>query len=395
MATPMNSGFIFRRPDLARSIAEGLFGGGLSDFRSGLFLAGPRRTGKSTFLREDLIPECESRGWHPVYVDLWADRKADPADLIAMAIAGELTRFEGRVRTLIKSVGIDKLSILRTLSWDFTKPKLPEGVTLAQALELLHEATGKLIVLIIDEAQHAQMTEAGLNAMFALKAARDHLTQGREKDALRLVFTGSNRDKLAHLVLKKDQPFFGSSVTTFPLLGSDYVRAFTEWVNGKLAVGNQFSLQDVQDVFELVGHRPEMLLRVVSEVSLNLGEAAHLGDLLRDGALYLRDGVWGEFESGYLALTDLQKAVLEVMIDRASSKEPFSPFTEATIQAVGRVLAELGSDSQAGVPAVQGAMDALREKDLIWRSSRGVYALEDQGIIDWFKQYRRSNPNRR
>jgi len=387
------SGFIFRRPELARQIADGLTGGGLTDYRSGLFLAGPRRTGKSTFLREDLIPECESRGWYPVYVDLWADRKADPADLISTAIADELTRLEGRIRKLIKSSGVDKLSIFRTFSWDFSKPKLPEEVTLSQALEALHEAADKLVVLIIDEAQHAQTTDTGLNAMFALKSARDHLTQGRDKDALRLVFTGSNRDKLAHLVLKKDQPFFGSSVTSFPFLGTDYVHAFTEWVNGKLAVGNQFSLQDMQDVFEMVGHRPEMLLKVVSEVSLNLGEAAHLGDLLRDGALYLRDGVWGEFESGYLSLTDLQKAVLEVMIDRASSREPFSPFTEATIQEVGRVLGELGSDSQAGVPAVQGAMDALREKDLIWRSSRGVYALEDQSIVDWFKHYRKSSRN--
>ena len=51
-----NSGFVFRRPDLASSIADGLVGAGIQDFTSGLFLAAPRRTGKSTFLREDLVP---------------------------------------------------------------------------------------------------------------------------------------------------------------------------------------------------------------------------------------------------------------------------------------------------------------------------------------------------
>lgn len=63
-----HSGFVFRRPTLASSIADGLVGAGIQDFTSGLFLAAPRRTGKSTFLREDLIPECQLRGW---WVTLW------------------------------------------------------------------------------------------------------------------------------------------------------------------------------------------------------------------------------------------------------------------------------------------------------------------------------------
>jgi hypothetical protein len=71
-------GFVFRRPALASSIADGLVGAGLQDFTSGLFLAAPRRTGKSTFLREDLIPHCQARGWLTVYVDLWADKEKIP-----------------------------------------------------------------------------------------------------------------------------------------------------------------------------------------------------------------------------------------------------------------------------------------------------------------------------
>lgn len=44
-----NSGFVFRRPDLASSIADGLVGAGIQDFTSGLFLAAPRRTQKYFF----------------------------------------------------------------------------------------------------------------------------------------------------------------------------------------------------------------------------------------------------------------------------------------------------------------------------------------------------------
>lgn len=157
-----HSGFVFRRPTLASSIADGLVGAGIQDFTSGLFLAAPRRTGKSTFLREDLIPECQLRGWLAVYVDLWADKDKDPAELIAGAIAAALVPYEKGIRKLAKNLGIEKLSFLRTLSWDFTKPQLPVGATLTQALELLHSAAEKPVVLVIDEAQHALTSESGI-----------------------------------------------------------------------------------------------------------------------------------------------------------------------------------------------------------------------------------------
>lgn len=49
---------------------------------SGLFLAAPRRTGKSTFMREDLRPALEQSGAHVLYVDLWSNRATDPGDLM-------------------------------------------------------------------------------------------------------------------------------------------------------------------------------------------------------------------------------------------------------------------------------------------------------------------------
>ncbi|NHN76179.1 hypothetical protein HA520_02590 [Azotobacter chroococcum] len=384
-----NRGFGFRRSALARSIAEGLTGEGLADYSSGLFLAAPRRTGKSTFLREDLIPECLARGWLPVYVDLWANREADPALLISGAIAQALVPFEGRLRKLVKSMGVDRLSILRTLSWDFSKPQLPEGATLAQALGLLHQASGQLVVLVIDEAQHALTTEAGINAMFGLKAARDELNQGQDGDGLRLVFTGSSRDKLAHLVLNTKQPFYGSSVTPFPLLGDDFTRAYTEHLNAHLAEGNQFDPRDVAEAFQLVGCRPELLRTIIAEVSLELGAANNLGELLRNGAELVRAGVWSEFESSYNALTLPQRAVLEVMANCSVANQPFTPFSEVTVQAVGQLLKAWGSEVQASTTTIQAAIEALRDKELVWRASRGAYALEDKSMAEWLQHYRK------
>ncbi|MFJ4068062.1 hypothetical protein ACIPW4_22565 [Pseudomonas sp. NPDC089996] len=374
---------LLRRDQLAKTLAKDLAGESLVDYSSGMFLAAPRRTGKSTFLNNDFIPECVQRGWLPVYVDLWSDRDAAPADLISGAIGTALGGFESALAKAAKKAGIDKINLLRTLSWDFTRPQLPAGTTLAQALAVLHQVSGQMVVLIIDEAQHALNSEDGLNAMFALKAARDHLNRGDRPDGLRLVFTGSSRDKLANLVLKSKQPFFGASITPFPLLGREYVGFITELWNRRLADSNQFKAEDLEYAFELVGRRPEMLNKLLAEVSVGLGEAANLGELLRTGALNHQAGVWSDYESAWNELSPLQQAVLEVMAERAQGRQPFSPFTEQTLIDVARKLEQARAEANASTPNVQKALDALRDKELVWKANRGEYALEDASMAQW------------
>ncbi|ANI02706.1 hypothetical protein A210_08750 [Pseudomonas putida SJTE-1] len=374
---------LLRRHQLATALAQDLAGESLVDYSSGMFLAAPRRTGKSTFLNNDFIPECVQRGWLPVYVDLWSDRDAAPAQLISGAIGTALARFEGALARTAKKAGIDKINLLRTLSWDFTRPQLPAGTTLAQALAVLHQVSGQLVVLIIDEAQHALNSEDGLNAMFALKAARDHLNRGDRPDGLRLVFTGSSRDKLANLVLKSKQPFFGASITPFPLLGREYVEFITALWNRRLADSNQFKVEDLAYAFELVGRRPEMLNKLLAEVSVGLGEAGNLGELLRNGALNHQAGVWSDYESAWNELTPLQQAVLEVMAERTLGRQSFSPFTEQTLVEVSRKLEQAQAVANVNTANVQKALDALRDKELVWKANRGEYALEDTSMAEW------------
>ena len=85
---------IYHRPDLAHDMAKQLLSPGILDqgLRSGLFLSGLRRTGKTTFLLQDLIPALESAGALVIYVDLWSDVSADPATLIHAAMRCALTR---------------------------------------------------------------------------------------------------------------------------------------------------------------------------------------------------------------------------------------------------------------------------------------------------------------
>ncbi|MEX5586555.1 hypothetical protein [Pseudomonas urmiensis] len=374
---------IFKRELLAKTLANDLAGESLVDYSSGMFLAAPRRTGKSTFLNNDLIPECARRGWLPVYVDLWADREADPADLISAAIGNALGQYQSAFEKVAKKAGIDKINLLRTLSWDFSKPRLPQGTTLAQALGVLHAVAGKMVVLVIDEAQHALNTESGINAMFALKAARDQLNRGSDPDGLRLVFTGSSRDKLANLVLKSKQPFYGANITPFPLLGKEFVAFITQVWNQRLAATNQFKVEDLEYAFGLVGRRPEMLAKLLAEVSVGLGEAGNLGELLKTGALNHQAGVWSDYESAFNELSPLQQAVLEVMARRVIDKQPFSPFSEQTFTEINRRLEQGQNLPNATAPNVQKALEVLREQELVWKANRGEYALEDSAMAEW------------
>lgn len=369
--------FTFHRPILADSYCNSLEGLGFVDSRSGLFLAAPRRTGKSTFLREDLLPAMQRRGWTTIYVDLWTDRSKDPAVLITSAVKAKIGSFAGVITKMAQATGLEKINVFGALSLNLASLELPGGITLADALEVLAQAGRAPVAMIIDEAQHALSTQAGVDAMFALKAARDHLNQGMGQQGLFIVLTGSNRDKLAHLVLKRTQPFFGSQVTRFPLLGKDFTDAYVDFVNPQLAASNQFTYDDMFEAFRLVGHRPEMLRSIVGEIALHAG-ANHLGEELKNNAEEIKESMWGAMESELAELSEIQRAVLETVIAQGRN---YVPFSEASM----RAYATLMQQEKVLVPSVQAALDALRDKGLVWRAAYGDYALEDESLASWYK----------
>ena len=368
--------FKFQRPELADGYCEALQGTGILDAQSGLFLAAPRRTGKSTFLREDLLPALKHRGWTTVYVDLWANKASDPAILIANEVKNALAKFAGVIAKLAKPAGLEKVNVFGALSLNLSSLSLPESVTLADVIEALVVAANTPVVVIIDEAQHALSTPTGMDAMFALKAARDRLNQGTGAQRLFLVFTGSSQDKLSRLVLKKDQPFYGCRITKFPLLDKRFSDNFTDFVNTKLAPDNQFANEDVFEAFKLVGHRPEMLRNIIADLALD-GGAETLAGQLKAGAAAFRERIWGAMESEFTALTPIQRAVLERILQQGAD---YSPFTEASLKAYTAL-----AGAEVTVADAQGALNALRQKNLIWQAAYGDYALEDESMLLWYQ----------
>ncbi|MCF8211531.1 MAG: ATP-binding protein, partial [Rhodoferax sp.] len=362
--------------DLAWGYAEALKGTGIADSRSGLFLAGPRRTGKSTFLREDLLPELGKMGWTTVYVDLWVEKDTSPAILIAREVRKSLSKFSSAIAKLARATGLEKVTVFGALSLSMASLSLPEDVSLADALEALTEASGTPVVVILDEAQHVLNSKEGLDAMFGLKAARDRLNQSAAQQRLFLVFTGSNQDKLAQLLLKRNQPFFGCRISKFPKLGKEFTDAFTDDINSKLAPTNQFNKDDVFETFKLVGNKPELLRNIISELALD-GAAPTLAAELKAQATAFRELIWGEMESEFAALSPVQRAVLERMLQVGSK---YTPFSDDSLKAYSTLA---GQNIDAA--AAQGALKGLREKNLVWQAAYGDYALEDESMATWYQ----------
>lgn len=367
----------FKRINLAQAYCDSLQGKGIANATSGLFLAGPRRVGKSTFLIEDLIPEAQKRGWLTVYVDLWADKLMDPAVLITESVKTSIIINRGKLTQLTRHVKLQKVSLLKTVELDFSKPGLPDNITLVDLFNELIRLSNKSVLLIIDEAQHTLTTSHGINAMFSLKSARDQINISHKTPDLMLVLTGSNRDKLAQLVIKKEQPFFGSEVTAFPLLGRDYTDFFADKVNKSLVANNQFSKDSMWEAFQLAGHRPEVLRQMVGRTAINHG-AQSFSALLKQDASICYSQIWEEFENDFNRLFPLHRAILALLIRQG---QMWSPFSEESMRYYKQAI----NEPTLSASSVQTAIQSLREQGFIWQSSRGVYALEDESFAEWFK----------
>jgi len=363
---------VFHRTALAQDIASKLVRPpATSASGSGLFLAAPRRTGKSTFLREDLRPALEALGVLVVYADLWENKAADPGVVIIGAIRGALAQREGVVARLARATGMEKVTV-GGLGFNLDKVGMPDGASLSAALSALSDETQRLIVLIIDEAQHAITSEAGSNALFALKAARDELNSSAHH-GLRIVATGSNRDKLAMLRASKDQAFFGAPLVAFPPLGKDYIA----WFIARLDFKDELDVELVHDWFSKAAFRPEVLGAAVDALTYDLavqrGGYAHQLQSLVDEQIQASNA---EALRVVHSLTPLQSAVLRVM---AMTGIDYAPFEQDTMERYQAVLSKTAPDAKVepDTANVQQALIALQDKSLVWRAARGVYALED------------------
>ena len=369
----------FPRTALAQELVTALQGKALlGDAHNGLFLAAPRRTGKSTFLQGDLRPALQAAGVVVVYVDLWADARRDPGVLIAEAIARALEPQLGLVARSAKKAGLDKIK-LGGLEVDTSKIGKVDGLTLTDALRLLHDSAGKPVALIIDEAQHALTSEAGEAAMTALKSARDQLNQPGVVN-LMLVMSGSDRDKLLRLVNTAAAPFYGSQIQRMPTLGSDFIAHIAALIEAQRPELKPVDQTRLQQAFEVFGWRPQFFMAALGQVLSPLAElTGRFEPALLAAAQQQQAQDQAQIESDFLGLKPTEQAVLWRMLTQGPR---FRPYDAEALRFYRDKTGHPVSVAQA-----QKALEGLRQRmpALVWKSARGEYALEDAAMHRWFQ----------
>lgn len=369
----------FPRQQLAADIADALRGHTLfSDAPNGLFLAAPRRTGKTTFLRNDLLPTLEAQGVEVVYVDLWSDQQRDPAQLIQAAIQEAMAPHRSAIEKLATRLGISKVGLGHWIQID-ASPTEDGAASLPEALRLLIEAGCKPVALVIDEAQQAVTTEAGNTLMAALKSARDQLNTP-DHIQLMLVMSGSDRDKLLRLVNSHAAPFYGSQIQQMPLLDRAFIEHIANLIERQQPAQAPVDTDMLLQAFITYGHRPQLFMEAIGQA---MSPLAMDGDrfeerLLAHARARQRD-VEQDMASGYLGLDPLQQAVLWRMLEMGEGFRPYNAESRTFYQ---RITGKPVSAQQA-----QRSLESLRKRTppLAWKSSRGEYAVEDAAMTKWFR----------
>ena len=351
------------------------------DAHNGLFLAAPRRTGKTTFLRGDLCPALERAGVVVVYVDLWADAARDPGVLIADAIGRALQPHLGLVARTAKKAGVDKLSLAGWLNVDTSRIGKLDGLTLVDALRALHETASKPVALVIDEAQHALTSEAGEAAMTALKSARDQLNRPGVVN-LMLVMSGSDRDKLLRLVNTNGSPFFGSQIKTMPALGADFMAHIAQLIETQRPELKPVDQVALLKAFEGFGHRPQFFMETLGQVLSPLsGLTGRFEPAMLHAAEQRQRDDETQMESDFLGLKPLEQAVLWRMLEQGPRFRPYDA------EALRFYREKTGRDKAVTPQQAQNALESLRQRlpALVWKSARGEYAVEDAAMHRWYQ----------
>jgi len=378
----MSNKLHYARSDLAREIANELLesNGAIPSTKlvvnpgSGTFLSAQRRTGKSTFMRKDLIPELESRKMPVIYVDLWANRELDPALLIQEAIRVELRKQESLIANLARKAGLQKLSIGGVFTFDISQ--IGREVTIAATLtEFVEKHPAKRLVIIIDEAQHALTSDEGQASMYALKAARDALNIGQNVPRLLLVCTGSSRSKLGTLVTGKNSPFYGSRLRDFPPLDKGFTHSLNDRLKSLQPSLNGLSEDTVFAAFKILGYRPEELINTLGELAFQRGEEEDVNPLLLSMALERHEEFLKELDQQFHSLNPLQQIILRRIV---AMGDVFSAYDSETMKYYEHQLGQ-----EITVASIQNALDSLVEKDIVWRPKRGGYFIDDPLWNDW------------
>lgn len=352
----------YPRTDLAKQII-GIFDTGLAN--SLVFFA-PRRMGKTEFLCKDIQPLAQKLGWQTFYFSF-----LDAGAQIKEEFRGDICRFAEEVGAIpakklsrrINKVGREVLGIRADI--ELRDPQQSD-LKIKEIIKQLAKK-GKTL-LLMDEVQVLANDRTNEQFIAALRTALDI-----NKDAVKVIFTGSSQEGLRQMFSQAKAPFFhfGQNLP-FPELGQDFtdhlVKAFEK------ATRRTLNGEQLWQVFIEMGKVPQLIRSLVERLALN-------PDLSMDAAKkQLLTQVYDdrEFVNIWRGCSTLEQLVLLEV-----SKDGTSLFAAETRAQLAKTL---GIDALAAT-TVQTTVKTLQRKMLIGRlEERGCYYIADPNFKNWLTE---------
>lgn len=353
----------YPRPDFAERTLALLADGPLQ----GLRMFGPRRTGKTEFLTQDLAPLAEAEGHRVVYANFWqaidspaaillyemdfALRHGSIADRLRHTAAELAPKF--RVRNPVGEGEIE-IDLARL------KGKTPDNLLLLldQYCDQLADDK-KPTMLLLDEFQ--ELARGGPKSKPLIAGLRTSLEKRRH--GLAALFTGSSQERLQAMFSPTQAPFYRFALQhDLPPLDEAFVAHQLKAYKQTFKAG--LDAREAEAVFEQNGRNPLLLQRwlMVRGTHANLNAAAAVERANADLAAEFG------FADKWRQLTPIQRAVARALAERISPL-----FGDAGANRIAALL-------QEPAPAPQRTQAALRR-------------LARLGLVDkWDKDWRLGDP---
>jgi hypothetical protein len=350
----------FPRTVLAEQVL-GMFDTGLA---SALTFFAPRRMGKTEFLRKDITPAAEARGWRVFYFS-FLDADSSAAQSFALALTafaqgnGWLPRMGkalGRIGKVSGSVGGVEAGL---------ELRGTEAEDIKAVIQRLAGGPSR-VLLLLDEVQ-ALASPAHRTFVAALRTALD-----LNKERVSVIFTGSSREGLRRMFSQASAPFFhfGQNLP-FPQLD----RAFTDHlaVVFNHATRRAIDPESLWQAFIDMGRVPQLARSLVERIALNPALSVEQA----------RDGLVQEINHGRNYASDWERCsaldqMLLAMI--ATFAEHLEPYSVATRE----VLAKHLGVPEVAVSAVQSSLRGLTRRSLVFKpEGRSNYEIEDPMFREW------------
>ena len=311
-----------------------------------------------------------------IYVDLWSQPQANPADLVHDAIRKSLDALQtpgsGVLGKLKRVTRIEAGAAGFKFGFRLADVGKEGGVSLAHAFTELIDQAQTDVVLIVDEVQHALGSTDGDNMLHALKATRDAINTRPETPGYFLfVGTGSHRARVQELSIKGNQAFNGAVTHEFPVLGRDFIEYVLQQVAPQLA-SKVPSVSVTEVAFKRMGSRPEELMKALS-ILRRLPPGADADEHLPTIA-----------QSLGAAAADVELQKIEAMGPLAAAI--FSRICHIggnvrggfTADALSEYSAQIGREITA--QEVQSVIGMMTSANLLMRVSHGHYGVTDSFV---------------